>query len=539
MAKIKTKKIMLEDILVLVEEQPYKVPKNWCWIHWGDAGEFIAGSGFKNQYQGYNDYDIPFYKVGSLKYTDINGYLYDNTNTINEDMRAELKATLIPVNSVLFAKIGEAIRLNRRSLNSVPCCIDNNMMAFFAQKCDCKYAFYWSRGLDLYNYTNATTVPAIRKSDLEKIPFPLPPMLEQQRIVERIENLYSKLDEAKDKAKEVVDGFDSRRAAILAQAFSGKLTEKWRRENKYSLDDWKETTLSEVVSGFKYGSSEKSTYENDGMPVLRIPNIGDGVIDFSDMKFLAHNDVDRDNQVHEDDLLIIRSNGSRDLVGKCAIVPELERDYAYASFLIRIKPSEVILPRFLLLYMNSSVARNQMFIKAKSSSGIHNINSKELGAIKIKVPSLVEQSEIVRILDEILAKENETRILAETVVDKIEEIKESVLAKAFRGELGTHDSSEASALDELKNILSKEERPMPKAKSERIPKNILNMLETETEKKIVRYIITNDRAVSLEDISGVASDTFEIIENVSSLEKKQVIKKLKNGLYRMIDENAN
>lgn len=78
---------------VPAEEQPYKLPENWCWVYWGDIGEFTAGSGFKNEYQGFGEYQIPFYKVGSLKYSDENGVLYDNSNTINEEIRVKLKAT--------------------------------------------------------------------------------------------------------------------------------------------------------------------------------------------------------------------------------------------------------------------------------------------------------------------------------------------------------------------------------------------------------------------------------------------------------------
>ena len=168
----------LQQALVPVEEQPYPVPGNWCWTRWGNVGTFVAGNGFKNEFQGFTGYEIPFYKVGSLKYSDSNGFIYDNTNTISEEMRSALKASLIPTQSILFAKIGEAIRLNRRSVNEVACCIDNNMMAF-VPKCLMRYAFFWSCGIDLYEYTNATTVPAIRKSDLEVIPFPLPPLPEQ------------------------------------------------------------------------------------------------------------------------------------------------------------------------------------------------------------------------------------------------------------------------------------------------------------------------------------------------------------------------
>ena len=227
----------LAQALVPESEQPYQVPENWCWVRWGAVGDFIAGNGFKNEYQGFTEYEIPFYKVGSLKNTDSNGFISDNSNTINEDIRCELKATLIPPYSILFAKIGEAIRLNRRSINAISCCIDNNMMAFYP-KCLMWYAYYWSSSVDLYEYTNATTVPAIRKSDLEVIPFPLAPLAEQQRIVDRIESLFAKLDEAKEKAQAVVDGFEDRKAAILHKAFTGEMTAKWRIENKHLKAEW-------------------------------------------------------------------------------------------------------------------------------------------------------------------------------------------------------------------------------------------------------------------------------------------------------------
>ena len=250
-----------------------------------------------------------------------------------------------------------------------------------------------------------------------------------------------------------MDGFELRKSAILHKAFTGDLTEQWRKEHGEGLDGWKNTTLSEIVSGFKYGTSEKSTYNNTGMPVLRIPNVGTGTLSFEDMKYLAHNDVDEANQVHENDLLIIRSNGSRDLVGKCAIVPALSRKFAYASFLIRIKPSEWILPDYLALYLNSTDARTQMFKKAKSSAGIHNINSQELGSITINVPTIYEQSAIIAVLNNLLAKGQQAKEAAEAVLIQIDTMKKAILARAFRGELGTNDPAEESAEKLIKAVL--------------------------------------------------------------------------------------
>ena len=444
----------LQAALVPDWEWPYKLPENWCWTNWGECGEFVAGSGFKNEYQGFTNYDIPFYKVSSLKTANETGYLCDNTNTVDETVRKKIKAALIPANSLLFAKIGEAIRLNRRAINTVPCCVDNNMMAFIPIICQLKYAFYWSKGIDLYDFTNATTVPAIRKTDLEKISFPLAPLAEQQRIVDRIESLFAKLDEAKEKAQAVVDSFETRKAAILHKAFTGELTAKWREEHGVGMESWKKKRLSDVVTEFKYGTSEKSDYNNKGIPVLRIPNIGDNGIDLSDIKYLNHRNVDSESQIHEGDILIIRSNGSRDLVGKAVLVPELGCEYAYASFLIRAKPNHSIInAHYLTIFLNSTDARGQMFRRAKSSAGINNINTKELGAISLTVPSLPEQDEIVHIINEMMDKDQQSKEAAEVALDQIDLMKKSILARAFRGELGTNDTSEESAVELLKEII--------------------------------------------------------------------------------------
>ncbi|MCL2356563.1 MAG: restriction endonuclease subunit S [Defluviitaleaceae bacterium] len=248
----------LAQALVPEDEQPYAVPENWVWTYWKVCGNLTAGIGFKPAFQGFTEYDIPFYKVGSLKHTDDFGYLHDGSNTINEEIRAELKAALIPANSTIFAKIGEAIRLNRRSLNSAPCCIDNNLIAFVPfPVCNHKFAFFWSTAKEFYGLANATTVPAIRKSDLERLPFPLPPLPEQHRIVTRIESLFEKLDRAKELVASALSSFENRKAAILHKAFTGELTAAWREENSVSFETWtsKKTGRVRLVGAWSFETS--------------------------------------------------------------------------------------------------------------------------------------------------------------------------------------------------------------------------------------------------------------------------------------------
>jgi type I restriction enzyme S subunit len=93
-------------------------------------------------------------------------------------------------------------------------------------------------------------------------------------------------------------------------------------------DGWVIVTLGDICLNFKYGTSEKSSYVYQGLPVLRIPNIGDGCLIYDDLKFLGNEVKDNYELLKPSDILIVRSNGSRDIVGKCALVGKMDRSYA-------------------------------------------------------------------------------------------------------------------------------------------------------------------------------------------------------------------
>ena len=444
---------------VPVEEQPYPIPENWCWTYIGNCYEVTSSR--RVHKADWKESGIPFYRTRELVKLSENGYV-DNELFISDELYERLVAKYgkPKMGDILISGVGTI---------GVPYIVKSDTSFYFKDGniiwfqckgvCLPEYIFYLYKSdfMDnlIHDMSAGTTVDTYTIINANRTMFPLPPLAEQNRIVSRIESLFAKLDEAKEKAQAVVDGFELRKSVILHKAFTGELTERWRKEHGVGLDSWKDTTLSEIVSEFKYGTSEKSTYNNTGMPVLRIPNVGAGTLSFEDMKYLAHNDIDEANQIHENDLLIIRSNGSRDLVGKCAIVPALSRKYAYASFLIRIKPSEQILPDYLALYLNSTDARTQMFKKAKSSAGIHNINLQELGSITINVPTVYEQSTLIAVLNRLLSKEQQAKEAAEAVLSQIDTIKKAILARAFRGELGTNDPTEEWAGKLLKTILER------------------------------------------------------------------------------------
>ena len=433
MAKAKSKKITLEEVLVPVEEQPYDVSENWCWVKLEAIASVVTGK--KDANYGSEDGEYTFFTCAGEPIR-CEGFSFEGESLI------------LPGNG---ANVGQVFYYNGK----FEAYQRTYVLQAKAGNIDLKYLYYqmlfaWNDANKDKQFGSATNY--IKMGNFTNYDVPLPPLPEQQRIVEQIESLFSKLDEANEKAQEVIDRIETNIEAILYNAFSGKLTQYWRKENGVDYN-WENSTLSKIVSGLKYGSSEKSDYNNNGTPVLRIPNIGEGVIDFSDLKYMQGELENSSHEVFENDILIIRSNGSRDLVGKCAIVPALERRFAYASFLIRIKASDKVLPNYLVRYINSSMARGQLFAKAKSSSGIHNINSKELGSIRIDVPTIEEQTEILKIIEPLIKKELDVKDITSHMIENIAELKKSILAKAFRGELGTNVSSEESSIELLKKTI--------------------------------------------------------------------------------------
>ena len=267
--------------------------------------------------------------------------------------------------------------------------------------------------------------PSIRKNDIENYPFPLPPTLaEQQRIVSRIESLFAKLDEAKDKAQSVVDGSELRRAAILHKAFTGELTAKWRKEHGVSDDSWEEKRFDEIAD-IKSNLVDVAEYQD-------FPHIAPDNIEKKTGVLLEYHTVAEDK---------VKSGNHRFYAGQILyskIRPYLSKvvvvdfDGVCSADMYPIEAKENT--RFLWYQMLS----NEFLDKASNSgsrSVLPKINQKELSIIPMRTCSLPEQQEIVRILDVVLQKEADAKEAAEYVLEQIGLLKKSILARAFRGEL--------------------------------------------------------------------------------------------------------
>jgi type I restriction enzyme S subunit len=277
--------------------------------------------------------------------------------------------------------------------------------------------------------------PNISSAKIEAMSVTIPHLKEQEGIVEKIEELFSELDKGIENLKTAQQQLKVYRQAVLKWAFEGKLTNENVKDGELPKG-WEKLEMGKTIEQPKYGTAKKCGYGDFGRAVLRIPNVVHGAIDRSDLKYAEFDDKEIETyRLKDGDLIIIRSNGSVDIVGKCALVTKKDEHFLYAGYLIRLRPNKIIQPKYLLHILSSSELRNQIENKAKSTSGVNNINAEELKGLVISICKLEEQSKVVQ--------EIESRL---SVCDKMEEtitnsllqakaLRESILKKAFEGKL--------------------------------------------------------------------------------------------------------
>ena len=256
---------------------------------------------------------------------------------------------------------------------------------------------------------------------------PLPPLEEQQRIVNVIENLFAKLDRAKVLAQSVVDNYELRRSVILYRAFTAQLTGS-------NLDDWQKCNLQSVCSmTITDGTHKTPIYcePNEGIPFISSKDVKYGCIDWNHIKYIVpelHEELYKRLSPQLDDILLAK-NGT---TGVAAIV-DVDKVFDIYVTLAVLRPNQnIIYPRYLLYIINSPICKQQ-FDSKLTGIAVPNLHLRDIKSVSINLPSMVEQKEIVRILDSLLAKEQRTKELAELTLRQIDLMKKAILMKAFNG----------------------------------------------------------------------------------------------------------
>ena len=330
---------------------------------------------------------------------------------------------------------------------------------------------------------DGTTVASVEPALLEQTWVPIPPTAEQRRIVARIDKLFTDIADSEAELTRARDGLDTWRSALLKAVVTGELTHEWRAQNKSNVTGqdvvaeaalfkakfgtqsrrhrsiqtdqdidmadlpelpigWTWATLSDFSRASSYGTSVKCSQDARGVAVLRIPNVRAGRIDMTYLKWATVDlDIDEDELLSSGDLLIVRTNGSQDLIGRAAIVDTAPQDPTYfASYLIRFRIVEIpAIRRWIGMFFDTPVARTWTRKNIASSAGQYNISQSALMRMPIPVPP---EPEIMTALIAFTEMESvRMDAAADTFIAEkaAPALRQSILKTAFEGRLIAQD----------------------------------------------------------------------------------------------------
>ena len=439
----------LQQALVPAEEQPYEVPENWVWVRLGEVNKYVSKSvnPISEPDKIFELYSVPSMAddypeiiagsdIGSSKQSVCKEDVL--LCKINPRINRVWKVSQFTDNELIASSEWIIIRNNHINANYLMYCFQSKYFREFM--------------LSNVSGVGGSLMRAQPKY-VQTYPIPLPPLSEQQRIVESIEELIAKLDEAKERLQEVADSFAVRKAAILHNAFTGELTKQWRRENGVSYESWEEKKGEDFFEYVTSGSRGWAKYYSDkGSIFIRMGNLNHGTIelDFSDIQYVELPDQveGQRSKLQKNDILISITAD----VGMIALVRE-DMDAYINQHVALARPKNDLYAEFLAWYFVSDDGLQQMQNKQRGATKI-GLGLQDIRSIILKIPTLPEQHEIVRLIDDLLARERAAQQAAEQALASIDLMKKSILARAFRGELGTNKASEASALELLKQVLA-------------------------------------------------------------------------------------
>ena len=440
----------LQAALVPDWEWPYKLPENWCWTRHNSIMDIVGGA------QPEKAFFIREPKEGYVQLYQTRDY-GENPVPVYIPQKYATKTT--DEGDILLARyggsLGKVFRAHKGAYNVAlakviilyPEIVDDEFL----------YLYYYSHFYQDFcikaGYGRSAQA-GFNKSDLNELLFPLPPLAEQQRIVDRIESLFAKLDEAKEKAQAVVDSFETRKAAILHKAFTGELTAKWRRTHGLSLDTWKEVAADSLFEYVTSGSRGWAKYyDESGAVFIRMGNLDHGTIelDFSDIQHvkLPNKAEGQRSRIRKNDILISITAD----VGMVGLVRNDDFEGYINQHIALARPVMSESAEFIAWYLVSDIGLKQMQEKQRGATKV-GLSLNDIRALQLKIPLIEEQNEILKVIKMWIGKEQQSQEAAEAVLDQIDLMKKSILARAFRGELGTNDPSEESAVELLKESIS-------------------------------------------------------------------------------------
>ncbi|ATM89606.1 TPA: restriction endonuclease subunit S [Klebsiella aerogenes] len=407
-----------------------KLPEGWEYSQLLKLGTIVTGKTPNTKDVDNFGGNIPFIKPGDL---DKGGFITETSDTLTES--GLLTVPKLPVNAIVVTCIGNLGKVGittktsatNQQINSFICNENLNFKFLYYQICTLKP---W-----LENESSATTIAIVNKGKFSKAPISIPSLAEQKIIADKLDTLLAQVDSTKAHLEKIPQILKHFRLAVLTAAVSGKLTEEWRDIN--SSEKWETVKLLDIiVAKPRNGYSPKGVEYETAIKNLTLSAVTKGYFIENCFKYVDI-DISDDSYlwVKNGDILIQRAN-SLEYVGVSAIYEGKDNQYIYPDLMMKFRVNERILTKYLHYSLLSEPTREYFRKNASGTTGnMPKINQGTVSAAPVNLPPISEQTEIVRRVEQLFAYADSIEKQVQDALERVNNLTQSILAKAFRGEL--------------------------------------------------------------------------------------------------------
>ena len=385
-------------------------------VKWGSGGTPKA-----TEKQYYDGGSIPWLVIGDLN----DSIVSSSASKITELGLQNSSAKMIPAGTLLVAMYGS---IGKLGITGIECC--TNQAIAYAKELygvTTKYMFFYMAMMksELISKGKGGTQKNISQTVLNSLEVIVPTLPELERIVARIEELFSQLDAGVETLKKTKAQLAVYRQAAITEAFSVE-----NNTHNVCLSD-----IAQIIGGITKGR-DLSSMETIELPYLRVANVQNGYLDLSEIKTIKLRVDEKERYLLKPGDVLYTEGGDRDKLGRGTVWRGEIKDCVHQNhiFKARVDQSKAI-PEYVALWSMSTPARNYFYQKGKQSVNLASINKTVLSALTLPLPALEKQREIINHIESRLSVCDSIEKTVDTALQQAEAMRQSVLKDAFEGKL--------------------------------------------------------------------------------------------------------
>ena len=482
-------------------------PQGWCWTCLEDVSTLISGNPAPQGMKNFDAGGAPFVRVQDMGRLGSQVRLTDTKDHLAKSVTQSLQ--LFPAGAVLFTKSGASTLLNQRAILHQPMYVVSHIAAALPEDgVLSEWLYFWLSTIDFAHYAHATTLPSLPLSKAKKIKIPIASTAEQARITETLDELFSNLDAGIAALSQARAKLKRYRASVLKAAVEGTLTADWRaahpniepaskllkrilaerrrhweEEQLRKFEDkgvkrpknwqarykapaapittdmsplpetWSWATMDQLTSKLMNGFGKRSQAEGSPCIVLRLADVFEGEISYKNVRRInCTDDQVRKYGVNENDLLILRVNGSADLVGRFVLFKSSHKKILFCDHFIRAQCISADTAAWLRIYADGDRFRGHVDHNKVSSAGQNTINQSTLLPFSVPLPPIAEQKVIAETIEDHYSVIDHLKAELDAKMSAVQGLRQSILCSAFSGKLVPQDTKDEPASELLKRI---------------------------------------------------------------------------------------